>query len=186
MEQDGVNVAFSLILGELENVIKDLDAEGAQAFQRRAYEEAQRLSRTGSELAKFQDNVRELQLQWINGFDTTTRERTQVERMVSLSTQTRGPRMGLRVIFPNGKTLRDSVAAQTFLKAIEEMGVDRVKALNLKVNNHPLISYQENDRYNQHQLNGYYVMTHSSTDQKKRLLEEMARRLNIKMKIEVV
>lgn len=186
MEQDGVNVAFSLILGELENVIEDLDAEGAQAFQRRAYDEAQRLSRTGSELANFHNKVRELQLQWVKGFDTITRERTQVERMGSLSTQTRGPRTSLLVTFPNGKILRDSVAAQTFLKAIEEIGIDRVKALNLMVNKHPLISYQENDRYNQHQLNGHYVMTHSSTDQKKRLLEDIAHRLKIEMKIEVV
>jgi hypothetical protein len=186
LNQDGVNTAFSLILGEIENVIEELTAEGTQAFQQRHYDEANRLSRIGTEMGIFQEKVRELQRQWVDGFDTHTRDKTQVERMSRLSSDTKGSRTNLRIAFPNGRILRDSVAAQTFVRALEEFGIDRVKSLDLKVNRFPLVSCQKNEKYYQHKIGGHYIMTHSSTRQKKHTLEKIAKILNVQILVEIV
>jgi hypothetical protein len=186
VNQDGVNVAFTLILGELENVIQDLTAEGTQAFQKRQYDEAVSLSKTGTELATFQEKVRDLQHQWIQGFDTTTRDKAQVERMTRLSPRKRSPKTTLKVTFPDGHIICDTVAAQTFVKVMVELGLDRVKSLGLTINGFPLISHQKSETYNQYKEGNNYIMTHSATDQKKRLLEEIAKKLNAKIRITTV
>jgi hypothetical protein len=41
--------------------------------------------------------------------------------------------------------------------------------------------------YNQHELaDGYLILTHSSTDKKKRQLEEISEKLKLGLKVEVV
>jgi len=186
ISQDGVNIAFSLILGELENVILDLTEEGTLAFQQRQYDEAVRLSKAGTELEAFQVKVRELQQQWIQSFDPTTRDRAQIERMPEINAGKRNPKTILKVTFPDGRVICEPIAAQTFVRVLVEFGLDKVKALGQIVNRFQLISHKRSDVYHQVREGGYYVMTHSSTDQKKRLLEEAARKLNIKVKVEIV
>lgn len=184
MKDDGVNIAFSLILEEIESAVQELNNDGAQAFQKHDYLRAEHLIKVGTELQDFRTKVRILQEQWLKGFDEPIRERTRVERIVSSAHK--GPRKGLRVTLPNGKIIQETIAAQTFLRVIEEIGIEKVKSLNLIVNNHPLISYQQSSQYNQHKLNGHLVMTHSSTDQKKRTLEDIAHKLNIRIKVDIV
>ena len=49
------------------------------------------------------------------------------------------------------------------------------------------ISKTRDDFYNQHELpGGYLILTHSSTDKKKRQVEEISQKLGLELKVEVV
>ena len=93
---------------------------------------------------------------------------------------------GLFVTMPNEETVNHKVSATTFAEVIEKLGVEQVRNLELIVNSIPLVSTFDHPTYNQHQSGRYYITTHSSTKAKKRLLEEIAERLGIKMKVEIV
>jgi hypothetical protein len=64
--------------------------------------------------------------------------------------------------------------------------IERVVDLGLKVNCLPLVSKQQAEKYNQTEINGYYVMTHSSTQAKRNKLLEIAGALGEKVVVNVV
>ena len=101
----------------------------------------------------------------------------------------RSPKTGLCVFLKDGTLIQERKACDTFVKAILEAGVDKVRDLKLVQNRVPLISDGANDNYksSQHPIgSGLYVMTHSSTDQKKKTLEKISKLLGLDWKVEVV
>lgn len=74
----------------------------------------------------------------------------------------------LAVIYPNGKRIEHHYAYETLLEVIEDVGPEKISALNLTWVGLPLISKKKDNFYNQHEIkNGWLVVTHSSTNQKK-------------------
>ena len=95
----------------------------------------------------------------------------------------------LRVTRPDGSTIEDSKATVTLAKTILEIGVERVRALNISLDGMNLILIGENKLYPSQQYylgDGYYLNTHSSTDRKKYHLEKMFQLLGLKWKVEIV
>ncbi len=91
----------------------------------------------------------------------------------------------IRVTLPNGKVLSNNVVADTFVAFIKYAGVDRVRSLNLTCRNLPLITKGIVDGMGQKSLgNGLYLITHSSTDQKRRTMEKIADLLKLDVRIE--
>jgi hypothetical protein len=70
--------------------------------------------------------------------------------------------------------------------AIESMGVEKVKALGIKVSGVPLVGTERHPRYGQTPLGQYLVCTHSSTKSKKEELERVARELNQTLRVEII
>lgn len=94
---------------------------------------------------------------------------------------------GLVVTFPNGKAINNRYAYETLIEVVETVGVEKVAALGLKHVGLDFISKTRDDFYNQHELpGGYLILTHSSTDKKKRQLEEISEKLGLGLKVEVV
>ena len=93
---------------------------------------------------------------------------------------------GLFVTMPDGEEINHKVSAITFAEVIEKLGVERVRDLN-KVYIIPIISTSKHHTYNQHKSGRYYIMTHSDTKTKKRLLEEIASEFGESLlKVEIV
>ncbi|MBR5464905.1 MAG: DEAD/DEAH box helicase [Alistipes sp.] len=95
----------------------------------------------------------------------------------------------LRIILPNGKAIEENVVAGTFAKFIKHVGVKKVKSLGLQCRNVPLISTDKeslSDIGHKDLGNGLYLVTHSSTLQKKRQIEKIADLLNLDIKVEFV
>lgn len=94
----------------------------------------------------------------------------------------------LSVTFKDGKTICEKKAKDTFAKAIEYIGITDVKNLNLKMSGKPLISEQinSNKSYFTKVQNGYYICTHSSTYDKKKILDEISKKMNIGIKTEII
>ena len=185
MKTDDVNVAFDIILEELDSVIEDLNEEGSRAFSERRYEEASRLSDTGSGLVRFKNKLEGLKDEWNSKIDPATRKRFKVEIKRPLPSHKKGPRTNLSVKFRNGPTIQRSKAKDAFVATIKQFGIEKVKGLNLQVRGIPLVSDAKSDRYSQTKVDRYFVITHSSTLEKKQTLEEIANKLRVPITVNI-
>jgi hypothetical protein len=108
-------------------------------------------------------------------------------RTFTIAPHTKGKRTGLRVHFPDGTVLSEYYAAQTLAEVIRKIGPEKVRPLNLAANGVPLVSDVRDDFYNQHDLgDGTLIMTHTSTRVKKDLLDEVSKRLDLGLKVEII
>jgi hypothetical protein len=185
IDQDGVNIAFDFILEELGNVIEQLRDEGANLFKRGQYDDAKKLGVTGKDLDDFKVKLASLQGDWNKGFDRETRELIKTNRVKKL-TNNKSKKTVLSVSFSDGKIYQNSVAAETFVAALKEMGLEAVKKLGIKISSVPLIWEKKHEKYNQHRSGNYFVMTHSSTQNKKETLEQVAKSLGHKIQVKIV
>lgn len=102
-------------------------------------------------------------------------------------TITRSARTLLRVILPSGVKIEEESAKDTFLAAIKEADVEKVKELNLEMCNIPLVSSSHNTSYSQVEIEpGMWVITHSSTIDKKRKLEQISQMLNLGWIVKII
>jgi hypothetical protein len=94
---------------------------------------------------------------------------------------------GLMVTFPDGKVINNRYAYETLIEAVQKVGVQKVESLKIKHLGLDFISKTVDDFYNQHEIpGGYFILTHSSTDKKKRQIEEISKKLGLGLQVEVV
>jgi hypothetical protein len=92
----------------------------------------------------------------------------------------------LIVKFADGESFFENSATDTFVKAIGKIGVARVETLGLKRLNNPLVSLTPIERYQSILVDGRYVTTHFGTDDKRRLLLQIAEQLDVSLSAELV
>jgi len=110
-----------------------------------------------------------------------TKRRNPVERINEKSV--------LRVTFPDGTVIEDKKAKMTFTKTIQKLGLMRVRNLGITFCGVPIVSNTLDKKYGKTQVpveGGLYVMTHSSTRDKKKMLDKISTRLGIKLKVEEI
>ena len=98
-------------------------------------------------------------------------------------------RVKIRVIFPDGTEIYHKKVADTFVEAIQKIGAEKIKKLNLLLNGIPIVSDKKDEFYGKSQRlipPNYFIMTHSSTPGKIKCLYEINERLNSGMKIEEI
>ena len=86
----------------------------------------------------------------------------------------------------DGETIAESTGIDTFIKVIEMLGIERVKALGIiavQSRNLPLISDYEDPIHRQKQGGGYYIAMRNTTPQKKEWLDEIADRLGVELRV---
>lgn len=90
---------------------------------------------------------------------------------------------------PDGTVIENAKAKDTFVEVICRLGIERVRQLGLKFCKVPIISNTRDAKYGKAQVavdGGWLILTHSSTNDKKKQLDNIARSLRIKMKVEIV
>lgn len=100
------------------------------------------------------------------------------------------PNRGLTVIFSDGTIINEKQALETLRKAIIKIGPQRVRDLGLRQCGIPFIDDHKanNPKYALAQKpvgDGLFVMTCSDTPTKKRQLEEISKRLGIKLRVAI-
>mgnify|MGYP003502502298 CR=1 FL=1 len=100
------------------------------------------------------------------------------------------PANKLRLSYGDGSIIMEHDSVSTFKVFIENIGVARVAALNIRGRKDtPLISKQLREEYRkfQHPMsNGYFLLLNHSTESLRRLVEEIALKLNIIVSVAVV
>jgi hypothetical protein len=89
----------------------------------------------------------------------------------------------LRVVFPDGTEIADNRATQTFIKAIEKIGIEKVVRLNLDTLVRTDTNFERTAQLAQ--IGNCYVNTHFSTIEKKRFLDTISNHLNLNLKVEI-
>lgn len=95
----------------------------------------------------------------------------------------------LRVTFPDGTVIADKKAKITFAETIKRIGLMKVRNLGITFCHVPIVSNTLDKKYGQAQIpvgDGLYVMTHSSTHDKKKQLDKISQELGVGMKVEEV
>ncbi len=95
----------------------------------------------------------------------------------------------LRVTFPDGTVIADKKAKITFAETIKRIGLMKVRNLGITFCHVPIVSNTLDKKYGQAQIpvgDGLYVMTHSSTHDKKKQLDKISQELGLRLKVEEV
>ena len=187
LNKNSVAAAFKLVMEELDKANQGITKQITEASMNADYEKVQVLVDRGKSLKAFQTRVDTLRQEWIDGIDIPTgfpnRPQPKFIQKPAKATSTK-----LRVSFPDGKVIEETFAADTFAKAIQAMGINKVRHLNLRVNRIPLIdSVPRDDRkFVQRKIQGWYICTYSSTPRKKEQLDKIAQQLGIRLKVEII
>ena len=95
------------------------------------------------------------------------------------------PPTRLAVTMRDGTVVKHQNASDTFVEVIDELGRRKVKRLDLKVNGTDLMSTSEDDQHRR-KLGGYYINVGTSTERKKRIIEDIASRLDAELNVEII
>ena len=90
----------------------------------------------------------------------------------------------LAVTMPDEERICLKKGSWTLAKVIDKLGVDRIIALGLMSNSVPLVHPRRLRRAAQARSGRYYIATNTSTAEKKEQLEDIARILNVQLKVE--
>jgi len=186
MKSDGVSTAFSIIMEEISAVAEQLNQEGANAFKNSKYSDVEKLSESGKALIAFKGKLKDLQKEWESGIDKSTRERVKIEPSYSIPTHSKSAKTNLRITMPSGRVIQRPTAAKALVDAIENLGIEKVKPLGHKVNGVDLISKHKHEKYGQNMCGEYYICTHSSTENKKKLLLKIGEALSEDLEVEII
>lgn len=189
MNNDGVSVAFQIILDEIAAVVEEVNAQGAAFMMNSDYPKAQAAITSGRKLSSFGEKLESLRQEWIAGLDEPTRAQVRIEPASvahSIASAPKSPKTVLVVKFPDGTVIYEATAAATYVKTLKKLGLSRVGGLGIQINNHPLVSKERSSTYTQTEIDGYLVMTHSNTENKRKQLENIAAQLKVELAVDVV
>lgn len=99
----------------------------------------------------------------------------------------RKPNTHLRITMPNGKVFcNEKDATDTFCTVLQEIGLLRVRQLEIMPSGINLISTSKDENRQQRKVGEFYIFTNRSTRQKADQLQEISDRLHLNLKIEVL
>ena len=108
-----------------------------------------------------------------------------LNHMIVASEKAKSPPTRLAVTMPDGTVIKHQNASDTFVEVIDKLGRREVKKLDLEVNGKDLMSTFKDDQQ-RHKLGGYYINVGISTERKKKVLEDIASRLDVELEVEII
>ncbi len=210
MKKEGVNAAFDLLLDAMTEVIEECQLESSKKTRSGRYDEAKEdvdvcetltvfrndisdfrdrnLRTVILALAVFRNDISDFRDRWLTEFG----RRADTKPPSPRPSGEPGPRISnkLVVTFPEtGERLDNPIAIENFAEALRLMSVEKVADLEKQWSGEDLISkHQKQDKrgHPRKEVDGYYVVTHIGNKAKKKLLEEIAHRLGIKIGVQCV
>lgn len=187
---DSVSVAFELMRSELEAEVEAINAKGAAYFHNSDYASAREIIDQGVKLQEFCERVSRLAEEWKAVFAEEFPEEVVPdivrEARRTILSASKSSKTILLVRFPDGSTISEPKAAETLAEVIKRVGFDKVEGLGKVVNKEPLVSRFPSSNYNDTLIDGYYIKTHSSTQAKKRLLDDISHELGLGLSVGIV
>ncbi len=99
----------------------------------------------------------------------------------------KNPPKRLRVTFDDGTVIEGKYAADVFASAIEKIGAEKVAELGLASSGFPLVGKTAPSKYQYKEIGGdFFVPVNSPTHIKKKFLDEIASKLSISIKTEIL
>ncbi len=175
---------LSALFAALHSATDDLKMAGAEAC----------LIGDFSQVADINDSCRKLQAleadikTAVNHCQTKqpvrTAEKNHFHKQNTRRTRTQGGRLRVTVA---GKVIQENTLAETFVEALKVFGLERVAKLNKKVTSIPLLARTPtNDYQTQARCDGWFITTHVNKVTATTVLQEIAKALNMPLKIECI
>jgi hypothetical protein len=184
VEKDKVSIALAVILGELEGEARRLNAEGADLFGQSRYLEAAMRADEGKKLQDFRQKAIDLRSAWLNIGKSAGGSEFQVSSATPAgagSGRDRGLAKKFSVVFDDGDVIMEETAIGTFAKCISRIGMEKVKALNLRSKGRPLL-LNEGGAHS-FPVQGYYVSTRTSAEEKRSLLRTISELTGVRLDV---
>ena len=106
---------------------------------------------------------------------------------IKRTSTSKSAKTNLRVTLPNGKTIVNRFAYETLHEVVMMAGIEKVRDLGIIQCGVPLISSTQDNFYNQKEIaKGIYLITHSSTVQKRIQIEKISEALRLNLKVEII
>jgi len=177
-----ITTQLSVLFATLHHATDDLKIAGAEANLSGDFTQVASLNELCRKLQALEADIKAT----VNNFGTDNNAQYigKVSSHKKNRNRTRKPSSGLRVKVSE-QIIAEPTIAQTFLKTLRVIGLDRVSRLNKFVSNAPLIaktpvsSYQKQER-----CEGWYVTTHVNKHNATTILAEIGRQLNMPIKFE--
>lgn len=101
----------------------------------------------------------------------------------------KAPARKLRVTFPDGAVILEKKAVDTFVNTLRHIGLGRVAKMQSVWSHggHPIVSRERNESAGMvRDVDGFFIETKSSTEQKARHIKDIARLLSIEISVDSV
>lgn len=183
---DQLITALETIRNVLGQNIANLNQRGAELFKASNYSEAQKKAEHGKLLANLNLRAEDLLRDWLLLSKEIVLDAGAKKEEIFNNTRKRRTAQKLVVNFSDGERIFESSAAETFSKAIEKIGISKVERLGIKRLNHPLVSTNPPEKYQSNLIDGHYIVTHFSTEDKRRLLLEIGEQLGVTLQADLV
>jgi hypothetical protein len=182
VNSDPVSMNFAGLLSALDCRIDDFKVELAEA----SLGDLQGAEHTLSiirELESFRTEAAAFSKRWSKFIDRIHAKKPITELIAG---RKKNGRSRLRVTL-NGEIIEKATSAATFVEALFLMSLDRVAKLNENLSGATLVSHQRPKGYQTYSKIGeWYVINHANNVTKKALLEKVADKLSIAIKVEIV
>lgn len=103
----------------------------------------------------------------------------------------KGPASRLKITLADGAVISETHAAATLVKFVSIVGIDRVNPLGIVVNGQAFVSNVPMPKYERGAISwkpvgDYYIETNSSTETKRKIIEQISREIGISVSVDIV
>ncbi|MGV4432675.1 hypothetical protein, partial [Ornithobacterium rhinotracheale] len=116
----------------------------------------------------------------------TSREEYKKEISYTIAPHKKSPKTNLCITLPNGKIFKNELAKDTLCEIIKYVGIEKVEKLGIHHSGFNLVSKVKSKKYRQDKIGKFYIFTQTSTNQKAKDLEMISKKLNLKLKIDIL
>jgi hypothetical protein len=177
---------FNELIHSLNHFADDIKIACAEASLEGDFKLVAKLSNDSLKIQGTLKEVISLSNSWSKGLARPTHDKNNQGNEIKKTYFSKKPPTRLCVTIA-GKQILEKKAADTFVSAIEHMGIERVSKLSKNLSGIPLLSKVQSTGYHtQKQSGSWYITTHSSTKNMKIILEEIGRSLRIPIQVKIV
>ncbi len=181
---EAVSTKFNELYAALLSATDDLKIGGAEACLMGDFSQVANINDSCRKLQALESNIKAA----VNNFDVKytaqTLEKTGFHKKDKHRTRKQGGRLRVTVA---GKVIEQHTIAETFVEALKVFGLERVAKLHKTVTSIPLIARTPtNDYQTQRRCDGWFITTHVNKVSATTVLEEIAKALDIPVKVECI
>lgn len=201
-KKSNVREALDIVCEEVERESNRVFKVGGEALMAGHLEPAEQAIAYAKKLKVFVEKVKGLTAEWCQlgaEIERATPEVQDIVRMpeplkpaeTGIDNEEISHRTNFRVILPDGNVIEDKFAKDVFAKTLNFLGPEKVASLNLFLGEEPLVSnnkavYIKNPTQVSALNGGWYTKTHSGTREKIKLVEKIAKALEVDLRVTLI
>ena len=179
-----VAIKMSELLTVLQNVMDDQKMAGAEACLSGDFSQVTIINDSCRKLQQLELDIKAAMNSFNAKYQDGPAEKSSCYKKDNKRTRKQSGHLRITVA---GKVIEKNTLAETFVETLKIIGLEQVAKLNKTVTSIPLIARTPTNGYQaQKYCNGWYITTHVNKVSAKAMLEEIAKALNMVVKVEFI